>query len=63
MAVLAGEVIPPSLLHWMYVHMYRGGMAILADKMHTNVRLYTNSTRVCLHYLSVALEFATPLPG
>ena len=37
------------------------GMAVLADNMHTNVRLYTSSTQVCLHYLCASLMLATPL--
>ena len=46
--------------YWMDAHMYRDGMTILADKMHTFVRLYISSTQVCLHYLCVSLVFATP---
>ena len=39
------------------------GMTVLADMMHTNVRLYISSTQVCLHCLCVSLVFfATPLP-
>ena len=53
------EILAP---HWMDAHMYRDGMTVLADKMHTNVRLYISSTQVCLHDLCVSLVLATPLP-
>ena len=55
-----GSILAP---HWMDAHMYRDGMTVLADKMHTNVRLYISSTQVCLHYLCVSLVQATPLHG
>ena len=42
--------------------MYRDCMTVLADKMHTNVRLYISSTQVCLHYLCILLVLATPFP-
>ena len=54
------EDIRPSWLHWMCAHMYRVEMAILADNMHTYVRLCTSSTQVCLQ--GITGFFTTPHP-
>ena len=47
-------------LHEMKAHLY---MPVLADNMHSNVRLYTSSTLECSHCLSGSLGLTTPLPG
>ena len=54
------EDIRPSWLHEMKAHLY---MPVLADNMHSNVRLYTSSTLECSLCLCGSLGLTTLLPG
>ena len=45
-------------------HMYSEGMAVLANKVHANVILYTSGTQVYLRYLCMcSLVLVVPLPS